>query len=199
MDGSRHERAVLVVLSYVIGFLTAFIAFSIGSSSRDIAKSEVFVYEVAHEYDYRKFASEPSEPDRSFEMLTEVLYQDGRLLVQHGAESLLVSLNPEAAGFAADTLVNEPQGHHVTEPTYALAPDGAQLFFCEQQSVNEDVCDTFILDVNERIVRPVKVAGEPLQLSSDEAKEVVWNGRKLAFLDLTSIDETQPWNLTETY
>lgn len=196
MEGSRHERVVLVIVSYVIGFITAFIAYSVSTSSNEPSQPVFVVYEVANEYDYKKFADESNE---ATEVFTEVLYQDGRLLVKRGAELLLVSLNPDEAGFPSNALAGEPQGHHVTEPTYELAPDGNKLFFCEQKSTSEDVCSSFILDVQERVVRPVKVAGEPLRITPEEAKEAVWDGNKLALYDLASVDESQPWNLTEMY
>lgn len=193
MEGTKHEKALLVVLSYIVGLTSGFIAFGLTQSNQILETTDV-VSSYEGESQLVATTEENSVEETPVSSGVKVTYDDGRLTVDVNGSIQLLSversrLNLEAASYFTK------QGTHSIEPVYKLSPDSKYVFFCEQDTTT-DSCQSFVYDIQNEMIHYVTNNGTKLALSRDEAKQVVWDGLVLVAGLNTSNSSESPWLLS---
>ena len=195
IEGTKHEKAVLVILSYVSGFTAGFIIFGMSalSSARPV---ESVIYEVPPPTDVSinmvDEVAAPVEPEAPA-LTEEVLYKDGRLMANvNGASVLLSAQLATVDAETAKTFAN--QGVHQAIPKYQASDDANFVYYCEQHS-EADSCMNFVYDVENQLIQYVTVDGKKLVSNAVTAQTATWNNNMLTIGTATSIDATAPWKL----
>ena len=153
MEGTRNERVAILLIAYIIGFITAYIAFgviqledsvkfpnqtaSVISTQRQVVDTNVFV----------------------------AIDKEGLILIKNGERTLL-SITDGGA------LLSD--GVHTSIVEYALSPDKSQVYFCELPSDDSKSCRPYIYSIVDEVVYPVTIKGERVAF---EAKNhtVAWS------------------------
>jgi hypothetical protein len=217
MEGTKHEKAVLVVLAYIIGFTSGLIAFglsqrasapveemvSIDMSAPLPTPAEVDGYTPPTENppDYVEtetvFPTEESpvsqseEGDVVFADGEVVMYQDGKLYANVSGERYVLSLRSDVM---PNTNVEgfSTQGIHVALPKYLASPDGQYVYFCEQHT-EVDGCTNFVFDIASNTIQFVNNGGEKLITPASIAENAVWSDSGLTIGTYSSISAATPW------
>lgn len=192
MTGNRHEQAVLVIMAYVVGFVTAFIAF--GANQIDEATHVVYVPTSTVQ---AKSTSAPQSSPGNVASAASAYYEQGMLTTQ--TENGPVVLSVDAA--MAPELTNDPQfagqGLHQSLPIYAASPDGSFVYFCEQFTTR-DSCRSFVYDTEQDVIIPVTFAGDPAEISITAANSAEWTENTLRISDYQVNSISNTWNMTTT-
>ncbi len=195
IEGTKHEKAVLVILSYVSGFTAGFIIFGMStlSSARPV---ENVIYEVPPQTDVSMNTIDEIAPPEATETSVsteDVMYKDGRLMANvNGASVLLSAQLATVDAETAKTFAN--QGVHQAIPKYQASDDANFVYYCEQHS-EADSCINFIYDVEKQIIQYVTVDGKKLVSNAETAQTATWNNGLLTIGTATSIEATTPWKL----
>jgi len=201
MEGHRHERAALVLASYVIGFTTAFILYAnITSNDGTTTIISVPATEVntASVINAARPAAEPTNilPIEVVSSHT-VAYAAGRLEVAKGENTVLLSFNPTVAGIDVDT-ADLTQGFHFGEVTYLVSPDNKFVFFCEQQDVTNSACLGFVYDIEAETIYPVVKNGAPVLIGATSLAAAEFTKFGLEIGANYSANVSVPWVLIDT-
>ena len=200
MEGTRNERAAIVLASYVIGFTTAFILYANITSNEGVSsfinvpKTEVNTASVA--------SAVSSTPEPTNELPIQevtsptVSYSNGQLEVVNGENVNLLSFNPEVTGFDVDT-ADFAQGFHFGEIEYQVSPDKNFVFFCEQQDVTSTACLGFIYDITAGTIYPVVKNGAPVLISADSLASTEFDNKGLVIGSNFSANSKAPWILID--
>ncbi|MFM2423796.1 MAG: hypothetical protein RLZZ70_183 [Candidatus Parcubacteria bacterium] len=206
LEGTKHEKAVLVVITYIIGFTSGFIAFGVGNSFADKQHSMdayVPVTQLPPADEYTPPTSNPpamdDEPmiDAATTTTTDIVsYVDGKLYAQVGEEQFVLSISNSV--MTGDNVEGfSTQGIHEELPAYAASADNAFIYFCEQQSSDES-CTHFVFDTKANVIQFVNVDGEKLVTPNDVAKSAAWSPAGLQIGEYTSATADTPWLMTNT-
>lgn len=207
IEGTRHEKAVLVVISFIIGFTCGLIAFGLRPSTTTEMVSEPTVELMMPPVDmaapaviegYEPPTENPPDytpaEDEVVPATTEpVTYEDGKLYANVGDERFLLSLrtdimtDPNVEGFAT-------QGLHEALPVYSASPDGQFVHFCEQQTT-EPECTHFVFSVADTAIHFVSNNGEKVTTPVDQALNSYWSEAGLVVDTLTSASPVTPWEM----
>lgn len=206
MEGTKHEKAVLVILSYVVGLTSGFIGFGLTQTtdvanefpqtvlSTEVEQMNQEVTSPADESEILESSKGSLDANSASKTGVSVAYIDGRLTIDVNGSVQLLSversrLNLEAASYFTK------QGTHVVEPIYVVSPDSNFMYFCEQSNA-KDSCQSFVYDIENQMIHYVTKNGDKLVLPRAEAQRVQWNGSQLTFDDSTSDSTSIPWALT---
>ena len=158
MEGTRNERVAIVLTAYVIGFITAYIAFGVMQLESSVKFAQVPAQNTA-------LVIASQNTDMSVE-----LTESGLFLLQ-GNERTLISA-------ASDSGLAE--GTHVDISNYSLSDDESQVYFCELPTLDSESCRPYIYSINDAVVYPVTVGNERVaydalnhKVSWNEARELV--------------------------
>ncbi len=181
MEGTQYERAVTVLASYIIGFVTAFIAFGVTQLDTEVKfvaapKATQSAAVVTATNAAPAAAVVPTAPAAAAEavvMETEV----GLVYVANGVETLL-SLFDAAGG---------TDGIHAAITQYELSPDGQFVYFCEQGSLESAACTPFLYDVTSEVVYPLTQGGARIALDAEVA-QLNWSANGLLSVGATGVD-----------
>lgn len=180
MNNSRHERAIVVLASYVIGFTTAYIAFGVGQPYAK-APSVSYVNNVA-QYEIRE------APEASIfidELGLGVITEDRVRLLSARRDAM-----------AANVISATPQpGVAVALTEAELSRDGKFVYFCEQLTEESDQCDPYVYSLEADVLYPVEVYGE--RYYPNNATHVsAWSpAGYLTVDDYISATIAEPWKL----
>lgn len=199
MEGTRHERAALVLASYVIGFLTAFILYA-NVTSNDAPTSFINVPVTSVNTAAVANATKPAPAPNTLpiEVVTPltVTYNEGRLEVVSGEDANLLSFNPEVTGIEVDT-ADLSQGFHFGEVEFKVSPDNNFVFFCEQQDVTNSACLGFVYDVEAETIYPVVKNGAPVLISEASLAKTEFGKNGLVIGGNYSANASAPWVLID--
>jgi hypothetical protein len=194
MNGSRHEKAALTAVAYVIGFTAAYILFGNFTSTSTPAfvmptggntAAVVTAVEAEPEPAVAVVEAEPAAPDFS------VSYEAGKLEVSIKGEVKLLSYNPLTSGLgSADEAT---QGTHLGETPYVVSKDNQFIFFCEQYSEAEDVCSGYVYDLMADKIFPVTKSGVPAKISIKSASDAIFTAVGLKIGSNYSANPSAPW------
>ncbi len=193
MEGTIHEKAVLVLMAYFIGFLTAFIWLTPQPAV------DSFVTYIPDETMTASLVSATAL--KATESVTEgqtekpaVSYHDGVLEVSVFGSTKVLSLNPDITGHVTDNdfLV---QGTHVGNLVYTVSGSEEFVFFCEQKKLDAKTCSPFIFDALSDTIHPVTFNGDKIELLSSAVENVAWNNNILQVENEVSKDTLKPWLL----
>jgi hypothetical protein len=196
IEGTKHEKAVLVILSYVAGFTAGFIVFGLSivpSLQSATVNPEPRAEDPVSAPLELQGERATTENVSAAKAVSQVLYKDGRLLASVNGASVLLSaqlqtVDAETAAFFAN------QGIHEAIPQYLVSDDGNFIYYCEQRSLN-DLCTNYVYDVINEIIQFVTLDGVKLESTGQEAKTAVWDGNKLTIGPSSSVSVVTPWNL----
>ena len=199
MDGTKHEKVVLVVLAYIIGFTAGFICFSItasgGAPSVAVATENHTAPNERHQADSSvQPGQDLSAPEAEvISGMATATYENGKLKAFVDTKEYLLSFNTSVVDITGpDDFKN--QGSHADIPAFVVAPEGRFIYYCEQQSA-DDTCNNLLYDVAENAIRKVTVAGEASVSSAHDAKSAIWSNGALVIGNYISQTPTEPWIL----
>ena len=141
----NHHQALIVFLSYVIGFITAFIMFGLGDEPKNIVQ------------DYSEH-----RPTGPFTVVSPA-----PRLLEETEEGLLINLDGEQRIISAstDSEVAEP-GFHVAMIHSVMSPSLKYAYFCAQIEKDSEECQNFVYSVDEHKTYPVKDSAGNISTSS---------------------------------
>lgn len=154
MENSRHERAIIVAASYVIGFTSAFIAF--GANQTDTTTKNLNIISN-HDSNYQT-AAVVTAPTRSYEASVRI-ESDGLVVVTDDKERLLSARKSSPHLASVITSAAQP-GLAVKVIEAELSRDSEYVYFCEQLTDDAENCSAYIYSIDEDVLHPVVVAGE---------------------------------------
>jgi hypothetical protein len=192
LEGTKHEKAVLVVLAYIIGLTSGFIGFGVTQKYQSAPAAAEVVAFIPEGY------VPPDTPPPSDETMAEpgndvARYEDGKLYAYVHGDRYVLSLSNDimpvanVEGFAT-------QGIHKKIPTYSTSPDGLYVHFCEQLT-DADECTHYIFDTEENLIQPVSFDGKKFITSISEALTAAWNGDTITIGQYSSAAAITPWKL----
>lgn len=154
MENSRHERAVIVAASYVIGFTSAFIAFGLNQANN--ANYDLVVNPVENQ----ESVTVAPTPVRSYQASVRI-ESDGLVVVTENGERLL-SARKNSPALAASVIASVPQPGFAEKIIEAeLSRDSEYVYFCEQLVATDENCSSYVYNIDEDVIYPVIVDGEP--------------------------------------
>ncbi len=87
------------------------------------------------------------------------------------------------------------QGMHEAIPFYLTSPDGAFIYFCEQQTA-DDTCQHLVFDTTNSMIHYVKADTAKLVTAGDVAKSAAWDGNTLKIGTYRSTSDDAPWEVS---
>lgn len=178
----RHEKIVLVMLAYIIGFTTAYIGF--GLTPEQSHKDHVVTTTS------EKHNSTSTQQQHEKKGNVEVLFEEEGMFARVNGREVIVS------GALRDG-VSPGQGFHVAVPDYAVSPNEEFIYYCEQQTHDADTCHDYIYVIDEHLVRPLQFNGTHLT-SSIIQSQFSWQDNGTAqYNGYRSLSPQRPWQLTQ--
>ena len=167
----KHEKALIVVLAYIIGFTTAFIGFGLPGQQNLTTDDSLVVLE--------DFTSKPIASAYVDEMGLFAKTQQG---------SVIISAQDQ-------TLTEEKNGYHYDIHLATVSPNGEFIHYCQQSLEVPTDCVHYVYVASEHEVWPVTIAGEHL-VSTDTEVRNSWNSDStLTIAGTTSVSPSTPWEL----
>lgn len=205
IEGTPHEKALLVVSAYIIGFVSAYIAFTYAFPATGAQPVITYVPtlpdQTASVIDSQKVP--PSPPAVTTEATSEspfsLVYENqGLYLYGVGDEPLLLSKDASAVNVTntdAATL-DEQQGLHSALPAYEYYAAHGLVYFCESYQ-NPNECVPYLYDIENNVLRVVQDESGPITVSvaSAEAATVETVGL-LQIGEYLSTSITAPWRVS---
>lgn len=192
MEGSRHEKAALISVSYFIGAVTVFIGFyTVHSTDIPVSYSSPQVASVISANTATEKTTTPSALDSNSEYYGNVTYHNGILAIETITGKKIISYNPKLSGLDVESEFIE-QGIHTGNIIYSVAPGDQYIFFCEEKDIVGS-CTPYIYDTTSEKVYRVKVDSSEVQFTTDQARTVLWNMDGLHIFGLIQVDKSKPW------
>ncbi len=195
MSGTKHEKTVLIILSYIIGFTSGLMAVNLFSYSAPI--HEPIMIEAMVDNTESEALEVPTQNPVSEVPAVEpvgeiVTYVDGRLYATVGDSKVVLSINVDNLGEEVpEEFVS--QGTHISEPFYLSSPDGLYVYFCEQQSTDES-CVSYVYDTTSSLIQPVTALSQKIDVSNEEASSATWSEGSLQVGSFVSVSLSEtPW------
>ncbi len=185
MEGSRHEKAVLTAVSYVLGFTAAYILFGNFTST----STSTPAFPIA---DTPNVASVISATEAAVPAATKTVVANGEFSVQIGSEVKLLSVNVEETNISSDGLT---QGFHYGDISSVVSGDGKFVFFCEKHASDAETCLGYVYDTEEDVIYPVSKSGTQVQISHKSAEEAIFTAVGLKIGSNYSANPAAPWVL----
>lgn len=191
MEGSRHEKAIITVAAYVIGFTTAFVLFSNVSTKAEKTFTYVPQVNTASVIQAKKEIEEPEKVEGVF-----VTYTLGKLMINvNGVENLL-SYNP-AVSDISEKPAELTQGFHYGDIVYKVDQTDTFVFFCEIHEPEAENCHGYIYDIKADRIYPVIKDGNPVEITPKSANQAIWTAVGLKIASNYSANPTAPWVLID--
>lgn len=160
MEGTRNERVAILLTSYVIGFVTAYIAFGVVQLENSMEFAQMPPQNMASVITARQ----PVEKAETFIAVDT----EGLIIIKNNKRTLLSATgDTSTSDFFTD-------GQHVTITDYSLSPDKAHVYFCELPAQDSDSCRPYIYSVADDIVYPFLINGERVAFEAKD-QEVSWS------------------------
>jgi hypothetical protein len=184
MEGTRHEKAALIVAAYVIGFVTAFIAFGLTKINPE---TKVLLIEA------KDALSSQKEEVHNF--VTSVGFgADGLYSITQDTERILAADRNALA--ASVVLATAEPGFYYEIIDAEASRDGRFIYYCEQLTKEAENCDPYVYVLAEDTLYHVKkddMAFYPII----QSHESMWTDDSMLMVnDAVSNDPNRPWELT---
>lgn len=207
IEGTKHEKALIVVLAYIIGVTSGFLAFGPYSGSAEAQKHKIYNTDYSAEEVYDEdldgsiiYQEEEEVVNSNGEVLGEiavsedfVYYTEDKLFVEAPTGRVLLSIHESELNGEISSDFSE-QGLHVAPPVFVASDDERHVFFCESHD-DSGVCKAFLYDVTENVIRPVAVNGQHLTLTETEVATARFEGNIFTVANLVSLP-SRPWTLS---
>jgi len=185
MEGTRHEKVVLIIAAYLIGFTTAFIAFGVAKMN---AGQPVFVVS-------EKF-TQPLQTEAKVNKLSAsvALNEEGLYVVTEEKERIIAA-NRKALEDEASLGAAVP-GYYYNVIDAETSRDGRFAYYCEQLTEDAANCDPYVYSILTDKIHRVKLDGQTFY-PIIENHESMWTGNSTLMVnDAVSADEDMPWQLS---
>jgi hypothetical protein len=184
MEGTRHEKIALIVIAYVIGFTSAFIAFGVNKIN-----SETTIIQVDNAQ-----AMQIDSSDTHHSGLSVGIGEEGLFVITKDKERIL-SANKNL--LEASVIASGPTpGFFYNIIEAEASRDGNFVYFCEQLMEEDPHCDPYVYSVVNDVLYRVLFEGEeikPLILSHDST----WTDESTLTLNgAVSQTPEEPWKLS---
>lgn len=202
MEGSRHEKAAIVIASYLIGFVTAFIFLT---NLNVISPIDTYVpaYEASSAAVIGSTPAPVSEEvpvvaitevvtDTVVDTDSLVVYNDGLLEVRRADGDRLLSFNPDTSSIKVE-LSTLKQGYHYGNVSYAVDATENYIFFCEKTTKDAEICSGYVYDLKADKINQVSKNGSPVPITLKSAAETIWTALGLKIGSHYSENLTTPW------
>jgi len=153
MENSRHERAYVVMTSYVIGFTSAFIAFGINH----VVQTDFVVIE---DLTQTAAVQQPAmQPRMGQSYSASIRIEPAGLVVVSEAGKRLLSARKDSP-YLASVISSEAQpGLAVKIVEAELSRDSRFVYFCEQLQAEAQSCVAYVYNIASDVLHPLKVRG----------------------------------------
>jgi len=158
MEGTRNERVAILITAYIIGFITAYIAFGVVQLDDANTFAQVTSQNAAS-----VIQSQAVESNVFIGVDAEGLF----LTTDSGRTLLSATVSEDNSGYFQD-------GAHVAISNYELSADNAYVYFCELPSAGSESCRPYIYSLAEEVVYPVLVNGERVAFDA-KSNSVSWS------------------------
>lgn len=200
METTRHERVILLLLAYTIGFTAAYIWLELGDdtpTSSVVAKNYP-VQVVATQDDDKAVplsaAANAGVETRSTAGAYYSLYKNGELRLFTPTDPVLLSVSIDSEDAQAANLSVDLAGIHADVPAHQISPDGKYVYFCEVDDESLS-CQHYVYDVTEKMLHALSVVGGNLEKLGGEAV-AHWQNGILYLGNFHSTTSDTPWLLT---
>ena len=183
-EGSRHERAAITIVAYIIGFTTAYIAFGVTQLHPSVpnilpVKNSAAVVQATAQKSVKTTKTVNSAE----------LTPAGLFAVVNGKERIVSATQASPAN---GTL---PEGYNVSIEDYAMSPDGMYLYYCEVPSKKVNSCRPYVYSVADDTVYPLTQNGARVAFPTDTPK-ASWNtAGMLRAGGMVSLSADHPWQM----
>lgn len=180
----KHKDALLVLLAYIIGLNTSFIAFGLNDTTKSFysAKSTSYVPAVNVELQ----GTDVYEDDATNIVSdTDLVTNDAGLFVTIGGEERVIS--QRVLGNTASLI-----GAHVAVHATSKSPSNKFVHYCEQETEIPTTCSHYIYIAENHSVARVMFDGQHLQ-SEISTVNAYWTGDQLVIGSKASQDPATPW------
>lgn len=180
----KHERITLVILAYVIGFSTAFIAFNFVNQGY-LAQHDNYSSNYQYISDQKQIKTIDEEP--SVDLVVEKK-SDG-LYALFGNNSRILSAQAISATSAVD-------GYHFEVFNPSVSPSGLYINYCAQLLATDSDCKHYLYNVETDTTYKVTMPnGEQLVSDIVEIFAEWLPGDILTTTDYISANGSAPWEL----
>jgi hypothetical protein len=191
MIGTRHEKIVIVLAAYVIGFTTAFIAFGVNEVHEGdaTAKRMVAVAQTP--------ANETVDYKKVHHNISEIGTDEFGLYVNVGGYKRTISAAASLLGASVIQGAMGP-GYAVEHLKPAISTDGWFAFYCEKATEDADACSPFVYSLFDDTIHKVTLNGvqEPVRISDFT---VAWSSDNYLLINgYSSVDNVTPWKFEFT-
>lgn len=173
MEVKRHERSILIIVSYIIGFVTAFIFYQ-----DKLKRTEAF-----------------NNPDY---INTAILFENQKKQALSNQQNLITP--PTSSPIDNKTISRgeklDKEELIILDTISITSSNGAFSFFCKPASA-EGLCRAYILDIQNSLSYPVVLENNELLFSDSLIPDIKWNNDYLKIGDFVSISSEKPWLLHE--
>lgn len=190
MEGTRHEKILLVVVAYIIGFITAYIAFTVDRTDGAV---EVPVAPAKAE-NTTPPARTPAAPEAVYQ--TSAVQENGAFYVVVDGERRRLSVNL-AGNSQASSVIDSGIGGYYEPIINAVSSDGRHVFYCERNTPDTDLCTAFVYSVEDELTYMLASQNEKeLQLAIAQ-EDVRWQPNNLLIVgEYASVNADRPWKVT---
>lgn len=166
---SDHTHAILVVLAYLIGFITAYIGFGLD-------------YNINHKS--KTVVGNQNQGASAYSSVKAVTTDEG-LFMSNGDTERIISARSEKTDLSL--------GYHRDIVATSVSMYGDYIYYCAEMN-DEELCHHFIYVKKEDKVYPIMKSGNALVTDSYLSQNVLWLKNNTLQIDqLISIDKTKPW------
>ena len=147
----QYEQILLAVLGYVIGFVTAFIAFDLvewgSSSSAPLLADEYGLVATVEEQDHEG-------------LIDATIVDNVGLFAKMGSRNRVISAAALAPG-------EESYGYHYAVVSVLVSPNRQYLYYCAQVRAEDAHCYSYIYDAEKDVSYPLKSSDTDVHLIED--------------------------------
>lgn len=192
IEGTPNEKALLVVFSYIIGFISAFIAFNFAVPVMDTV-------DVYHAKSSSQSASVVSSQEEQVQSNSTVVYEDNGLYLytETQDEPTLLSKNIQSVGMDYTELptLYDKQGLHTEVPVHTHFTVQGYIYYCEVYDVASE-CTPYIYDVDRKTLHVLTDSDGPLSVAVSTAQDFsMTSASGIEMGNYRSISLSQPWNV----
>jgi|GEM_PF-3537881 len=173
----KHEKAVLISLAYVIGFVTAFIAFSLSGPDKNIISDEIVATtEMA------SGNNDSTQPDNFAEIMDRI---DGLYVMRDGNERVVS---------ARDENISNQKGFHSRIFLASMSPDKTYMHYCAEVVKDANECINYVYSFTKDMVMTLKSANNSI-VSAKAGPFPQWSGNANLELDGAVFSADNNWSI----
>lgn len=192
LDNTRHEKAVLIIASYVIGFTTAVIAMGFAFDTDTQEDSFNFNYVRFNETARHAEGNNTSKSLYEGDLIDSVAYRNGNLIALVAGKEIVLSTQSLSQGLTFEQIPKNGTVIHDILSVFSLSPDNSMIHFCTALQ-GEDQCMHYIYDVATNSVHPVVYDGAKFKTTTATAMNTSWEDGTLSIQDFSSKNSEESW------